>query len=82
MNMRETFIFSYICISYCDVFPFLFFLSLFFCFPKCSANGVVKMATVSVDVFGEGFVAEMAPELEMENGREMRKNEEKEKIGK
>lgn len=31
------------------------------------------MATVSVDVFGEGFVAEMAPELEMENGREMRK---------
>lgn len=53
---------------------FLFlFLSLFFCFPKCSANGVVKMATVSVDVFGEGFVAEMAPELEMENGREMRK---------
>lgn len=36
-------------------------------------NGVSKMASFLVDVFGEGSVTEMAPELEMENGREIKK---------
>lgn len=50
-------------------------------------NGVSKMASFLVDVFGEGSVTEMAPELEMENGREIKKKREirerkREKIGK